>query len=192
MVRTVSADIVAGQIIATVIVIAFVAIFLLREWISQNARPGIFDDADPVPGQDDIPVPVVPAAPLANDAPHPPALRPRDARDPINPAQVQDPPDYLNGRPLGVPNGKNRAEPLHPYRFISDKDKDTQLAETDDAGSHPSLRRRHSWNGLEGTRLDHEQPTYVSPEEFVRREKAAMHARSSGSGALTSFFKRLY
>lgn len=47
IVRAISADIVAGQIIATVIVIAFVAVFLLREWISQNARPGVFDDVDP-------------------------------------------------------------------------------------------------------------------------------------------------
>lgn len=181
VVRTVSADIVAGQIIATVIVIAFVAIFLLREWISQNARPGIFDDADPVPGQDD-PVPAVPPAPPANVVPHPPALRLRDA---INPAPVPLPPDYPNGHPLDVPNGKNRGEPLHAYRFNSDKD--TQLVETDDGENHPNLRRRHSWNGLEGTRLDHGQPTYISPEEFVRREKAAMRARSSGSGTLTSF-----
>ena len=49
VVVSVSADIVSGQIIATVIVVAFVAIFLLREWISQNARPGVFDDADEPP-----------------------------------------------------------------------------------------------------------------------------------------------
>ncbi|KAF9077991.1 hypothetical protein BDP27DRAFT_1310544 [Rhodocollybia butyracea] len=39
-----SADIFTGQIIAALIVITFVAIFLLREWIAQNARPGLFDD----------------------------------------------------------------------------------------------------------------------------------------------------
>ena len=48
-IRTISADIVAGQIIATIIVVAFVAIFLLREWITQNARPGVFDEADAPP-----------------------------------------------------------------------------------------------------------------------------------------------
>ncbi|KAI0358245.1 hypothetical protein OH77DRAFT_1475139 [Trametes cingulata] len=46
VVLQVSSDIVAGQIIASMIVIAFVAIFLLREWITQNARPGIFEDGD--------------------------------------------------------------------------------------------------------------------------------------------------
>lgn len=55
---SVSADIVSGQIIATVIVVAFVAVFLLREWISQNARPGVFDDAEgppPEPQEIDLP-----------------------------------------------------------------------------------------------------------------------------------------
>ncbi|KAK0203078.1 hypothetical protein DFS33DRAFT_1344825 [Desarmillaria ectypa] len=45
-----SADIFTGQIIASMIVVTFVAIFLLREWISQNARPGVFDEEElPVP-----------------------------------------------------------------------------------------------------------------------------------------------
>ncbi|KAG1738893.1 uncharacterized protein EDB91DRAFT_1137224 [Suillus paluster] len=55
-----SADIFAGQIIASLIVLIFVAIFLLREWISQNARPGVFEDEDgglipPAPQPGDIP-----------------------------------------------------------------------------------------------------------------------------------------
>uniref|UniRef100_A0A0W0F5D3 RING-type E3 ubiquitin transferase n=2 Tax=Moniliophthora roreri TaxID=221103 RepID=A0A0W0F5D3_MONRR len=43
-----SSDIFTGQIIASLVVLTFVAIFLLREWIAQNARPGVFDD-DPAP-----------------------------------------------------------------------------------------------------------------------------------------------
>lgn len=55
-----SADIFAGQIIASLIVLIFVAIFLLREWISQNARPGVFEDEDggaipPAPQLGDLP-----------------------------------------------------------------------------------------------------------------------------------------
>ncbi|CAL1715156.1 unnamed protein product [Somion occarium] len=53
-VRSVSADIVTGQIIASVIVLGFVAVFLLREWISQNARPGVFDDAE-LPPEGEVP-----------------------------------------------------------------------------------------------------------------------------------------
>ncbi|KAF8872840.1 hypothetical protein CPB84DRAFT_1818035 [Gymnopilus junonius] len=44
-----SADIFAGQIIASLIVLTFVAIFLLREWISQNARPGVFEEEEAPP-----------------------------------------------------------------------------------------------------------------------------------------------
>jgi hypothetical protein len=47
LLHTVSADIFTGQIIATLIVLVFIAVFLLREWISQNARPGIFEEGDP-------------------------------------------------------------------------------------------------------------------------------------------------
>ena len=47
LIRSVSADIFTGQIIATLIVLVFIAVFLLREWISQNARPGVFEEGDP-------------------------------------------------------------------------------------------------------------------------------------------------
>lgn len=54
-----SADIFTGQIIASLIVLIFVAMFLLREWISQNARPGIFEDED-APLEDRAPEQVIP------------------------------------------------------------------------------------------------------------------------------------
>ncbi|KAJ3718891.1 hypothetical protein C8R42DRAFT_723411 [Lentinula raphanica] len=68
-----SADVFSGQIIAALIVITFVAIFFLREWIAQNARPGQFDDEDenailqvpPVPEPILPPAPVVPRRPAA-------------------------------------------------------------------------------------------------------------------------------
>lgn len=44
--RALSADIFTGQIIASLIVLVFLGIFLLREWIIQNARPGVFQDED--------------------------------------------------------------------------------------------------------------------------------------------------
>ena len=65
-----SADIFMGQIIASLIVLIFVAVFLLREWISQNARPGVFDD-DELPQQQPAPAPVIPVPP--RDPPPPPA-----------------------------------------------------------------------------------------------------------------------
>lgn len=73
--RTLSTDIFTGQIIASLIVLAFLAVFLLREWIQQNARPGVFDDG-PVA---EVPAPVDPQPqaepdheePAANDEPQP-------------------------------------------------------------------------------------------------------------------------
>ncbi|KZS94639.1 hypothetical protein SISNIDRAFT_410077 [Sistotremastrum niveocremeum HHB9708] len=44
--RTMSSDVFTGQIIASVIVLSFLAVFLLREYIAQNARPGVFEDVD--------------------------------------------------------------------------------------------------------------------------------------------------
>ncbi|KLO17994.1 hypothetical protein SCHPADRAFT_925510 [Schizopora paradoxa] len=42
--KALSSDIFTGQIIASLIVFAFLGVFLLREWIIQNARPGVFED----------------------------------------------------------------------------------------------------------------------------------------------------
>ncbi|KIJ65205.1 hypothetical protein HYDPIDRAFT_175219 [Hydnomerulius pinastri MD-312] len=82
--QAMSADIFAGQIIASLIVLIFVAVFLLREWISQNARPGMFEDDDmPVIPQEAPPLdpaPPIPAAPELNGhvAPHPLRVVPQD------------------------------------------------------------------------------------------------------------------
>lgn len=61
--RALSSDIFTGQIIASVIVLAFLGVFLLREWIMQNARPGVFEEDDRV----DPPVANVPAPAPANN-----------------------------------------------------------------------------------------------------------------------------
>ena len=55
--QTLSSDIFAGQIIASLIVLIFVAVFLLREWISQNARPGVFEEDEIAGIPQDPPVP---------------------------------------------------------------------------------------------------------------------------------------
>ncbi|PPQ98309.1 hypothetical protein CVT26_013518, partial [Gymnopilus dilepis] len=56
-------DIFAGQVIASLIVLMFVAIFMLRDWILQNARPGVFEEAPAlVPPIAPAPVPATGAA----------------------------------------------------------------------------------------------------------------------------------
>ncbi|KAH7335166.1 hypothetical protein B0J17DRAFT_668903 [Rhizoctonia solani] len=64
------ADIFKGQIITIAVVIVFLTIFLLREWIIQNARPGVFGDdevpeavaavPDPAPAQEPVAEAIVP------------------------------------------------------------------------------------------------------------------------------------
>jgi E3 ubiquitin-protein ligase MARCH6 len=78
--KAVSADIFAGQIIVSLIVLTFVAVFLLREWIVQNARPGVFEDMEmPVVEGDEVPPPVEPVeAPRAADDAE---LAPEDSSD---------------------------------------------------------------------------------------------------------------
>lgn len=98
IVRSISSDIVSGQIIASAIVLAFVAIFLLREWIMQNARPGVFEDPEgplaiPQAAQQ-LPDAVPPLLPVEEQpppipAPAPPATNERvvqetDHRPPID------------------------------------------------------------------------------------------------------------
>ncbi|KAH9479708.1 ERAD-associated E3 ubiquitin-protein ligase doa10 [Psilocybe cubensis] len=76
-----SADIFTGQIIASLIVLIFVAVFLLREWISQNARPGVFEE-------EELPeLPPVPAPPPPQPQPQqqPRLVRHFAPLDPANP-----------------------------------------------------------------------------------------------------------
>ena len=99
-----SADIFTGQMIASLIVLTFIAVFLLREWISQNARPGVFEDEEALP--DEPPViepqnpPPVPEAPVQQDQvaaqPQPPTpiLVPLpqhqlDVTQPVNAPQIE-------------------------------------------------------------------------------------------------------
>ncbi|KAI0682125.1 hypothetical protein C8T65DRAFT_625163 [Cerioporus squamosus] len=84
--KAISSDIFSGQIIASLIVLTFVAIFLLREWISQNARPGIFDEGDAAvdaavpealplaPGDQPMPAPEPEALPPPPLPPTPPPI----------------------------------------------------------------------------------------------------------------------
>ena len=164
-VRTISADIVAGQIIATIIVVAFVAIFLLREWITQNARPGVFDEADAPPAG---------AIPVVAE----PVVLPVPAQIPVPPPPVPNLPRRLPRRELApppeipvVPADAMRDAFPNPNerRFIkkrawpsadsdSDDDENVNLQEgkgkrpsasprsTSDVGTSTGVQRRHSWN----------------------------------------------
>lgn len=100
-----SADIFTGQIIASLIVLTFVAVFLLREWIAQNARPGVFEEEEILPPADPPPVQLQEPQPEPqpqvvheDDFPEPDVQRQADAMQAGNPIQRQnvDPEVALN------------------------------------------------------------------------------------------------
>lgn len=68
-----SDSIMAGQLIAVVIVVAFVSLFFLREWIVANVDPGVFEDAAPAAqaaaDQDNQDDQAAPVAPVQEDGP---------------------------------------------------------------------------------------------------------------------------
>ncbi|KAJ7623737.1 hypothetical protein FB45DRAFT_1089571, partial [Roridomyces roridus] len=108
-----SSDIFTGQIIASLVVLTFVAVFLLREWISQNARPGVFEDEDldPMPAQLP-PVPLPPPPPQQLLEPPPVVVHPNpNVNDRIALAQRQrDAMRALDAMRAGAP------EPTRPIR----------------------------------------------------------------------------
>lgn len=121
-----SADIFAGQIIASLIVLTFVAIFLLREWISQNARPGVFEDEDFPQDERDMPPPLEPVAPLparaVGRAPGP-AFRPPQPQPPAQPPMVAMPEPYIppvdnNAPPVIPPLANRRPSDRHGSRRL--------------------------------------------------------------------------
>ncbi|KAF9460561.1 hypothetical protein BDZ94DRAFT_1197761 [Collybia nuda] len=134
-----SADIFMGQIIASLIVLTFVAVFLLREWISQNARPGVFEDEEILPDeQPAAQAPVLPEAPLPQVQPaegefvdqglaqrQMDALRAIDAlraRDGVNGHIVGDERHHHGRSPLERPRkkGKDRQRVTDPNPFESE------------------------------------------------------------------------
>ncbi|KAJ6616969.1 hypothetical protein B0H10DRAFT_1346361 [Mycena sp. CBHHK59/15] len=161
-----SSDIFTGQIIASLVVLTFVAVFLLREWISQNARPGVFEDEEPDHAQ------VAPPPPLL-EPPRalPPAPRPnRDANDRIALAQRQM--DAVRAMDAMRAFDAEGRRPNRKRRLSSLKGKEREGDEEDGTGSTSRLtgsgsRRRVRKDDNEN-KLDH-----VEHRAFNRRLCAA-------------------
>ncbi|KAG5654209.1 hypothetical protein H0H81_006242 [Sphagnurus paluster] len=127
-----SADIFTGQIIASLIVLTFVAVFLLREWISQNARPGVFEDEEVLADDPPVRVEFPPPARQEGREVNPldealarrqiEAMRALDAlraRDGVNGHLVGD--QRLHGRsPLDLPRKKGKGKQGRKDRIDSD------------------------------------------------------------------------
>ncbi|KIJ55634.1 hypothetical protein M422DRAFT_199944 [Sphaerobolus stellatus SS14] len=135
-IRSLPADIFTGQIIASLIVLAFLAVFLLREWIQQNARPGVFDDG--VPQENDAARLRIPAqAPpfqVADPIPAPPV---------VHHEEDLDAPDRLNE----ADSSNDEASPGYVPRPLPDVPTDVDTGgqssvSSSDTESPRKLRRR--------------------------------------------------
>lgn len=82
--RALSSDIFTGQLIATMIILIFLGVFLLREWIMQNARPDVFEDDFAEEGPVEMPVIAEAAAPLQAEAAEEEHIAPVQPDEPAN------------------------------------------------------------------------------------------------------------
>lgn len=148
-----SADIFTGQIIASLIVLTFVAVFLLREWIAQNARPGVFEEEEVLPPPD--PAPVQPPEPQpqpqrramdADNFPEPDVLvqRQADAMQAVNAIQRRnvDPDVALN------PDRWFQDDEEDPRRNIK-KQKARKVDDNDGDGWRADQRRKLHGNHVQ-------------------------------------------
>lgn len=161
VIRAVSSDIVSGQIIASLIVLAFVAIFLLREWISQNARPGIFEEEEMPPVEQDQAPPEVPPPLVIAELP---ALH--DRAEPRLPLPF----DRENIRAQNV-------VPWHPREHVDNRIADQTIKEspnkrvrrTDDSKSSRERMRVRKDKGKRTTRLRRERSESDLPARQCHR-----------------------
>jgi E3 ubiquitin-protein ligase MARCH6 len=146
-----SSDIFTGQIIAALIVLTFVAVFLLREWISQNARPGVFEDEEVLeererplvqPDQQPLPAPAAPALPPRMPLVDHLAEAERDFVRPLDHATLGNHP--VGDRQVDLRGQHHNSSQHEPpvVRRVKDKTADTTNAPEPDLRVSSSSRRR--------------------------------------------------
>ena len=160
-----SADIFTGQMIASLIVLTFVAVFLLREWISQNARPGVFEEeAFPdEPAAIEPNPPPVPQAPVQQDQvaaqpqPQPPILAPLPQQQQLDINQPVNLPQNQQAVPIDINRDHLPTPPIPSTQHRSRKKKSrARDSDTDDA--------RYS------SQLDSEDDASPRQRELIKRK----------------------
>ncbi|TFK17884.1 hypothetical protein FA15DRAFT_675738 [Coprinopsis marcescibilis] len=186
----VSADIFTGQIIAALIVLTFVAIFLLREWISQNARPGLFEE-DEIPVDEAVNAPPPMPDPLPPRIPHQEiegfpeadlAERQQHAIRVMDEFRLQDAPSSQATTPVSVTNSSHSGNDRDEGRNVRRRSglfpsvEENQFAERMfrpeqkrrlKIARHLAAKRRIAANKQEATRRDTStrQDTLAIPQE---------------------------
>lgn len=169
-----SSDIFTGQIIASLVVLTFVAVFLLREWISQNARPGVFEDDD----DDPIAAPLLPQQQVI-EPPPPPVVHPNpNVNDRIALAQRQI--DAVRAMDAMRPLGADETRPTRKRR-LSSKGKER---EADDESAVASGSR------VSAGSLSRRRVRKDDPELPNRHDNRALRLRRHHPPRLSGDFQR--
>ncbi|KAH9849834.1 hypothetical protein C2E23DRAFT_837455 [Lenzites betulinus] len=134
----VSSDIVAGQIIASMIVVVFVAVFLLREWITQNARPGIFEEGD-APVDPEVLPPIADVVPPEVHVQNPPV--------PVRPPVIEDGIRHRGAGGRARYDGVHREDIGHRARTKKARTRGDTAAHSDTAEAGPSRRAQTRSSG---------------------------------------------
>jgi E3 ubiquitin-protein ligase MARCH6 len=168
-----SADIFTGQIIASLIVLTFVAVFLLREWISQNARPGVFEDEDVFP--EEVQQQAVPHAPRPvqqrqvqlNPLDETLAQRQIEALRAIDTLRARE---GINGHMVGDDRRHHGRSPIQRARRKAKTKEASEDPLNSFEGMHVRSRRRlHSTGSSEETEEQEEEEKCSEQERMKRR-----------------------
>ncbi|EIN10123.1 hypothetical protein PUNSTDRAFT_35157, partial [Punctularia strigosozonata HHB-11173 SS5] len=190
----ISADIFAGQIIASLIVLTSVSVFLLREWIVQNARPGVFEELDvPLVEEDEAvaavnepaeaPAPVdVDANPPEGDssesegeshiAPHASEFRIDPSGDEVTPesnAGTSDPPLHLASGHYhsGEPSLEDRRRVMRKAAVRRRRMENGESSDSSSSDSPPPSRPRPKFHTRYGRRSSSEPRTIGSSPSYL-------------------------
>ena len=165
-----SADIFTGQMIASLIVLTFVAVFLLREWISQNARPGVFEEEDVLPDEppalEPVNPPPVPPAPIqqhqeaTQPQPQPPILAPSPQHQ-LDITQPVSAPQNQQAGPIDIYPDRRFTPENSPTQHRSQKKKSRARHSDTDDDRHSSHRPRM---------LDSEDDASPQQRELIKRK----------------------
>ncbi len=183
---------------------AFVAIFLLREWITQNARPGVFDEAEAPPegAVQVIPEPVIPIAPAVAPVPALPPPPPAPAPAPAPVGRIWERP----ARPILPAPPRDAIRDIEAKRHLreraavrwalADPGSDDEPAEGPEAkgkdrqlndgfafdGPSTGVKRRHSWNdGYEWTPTPSRSPSFSSATKRPKRDESMPESEESSA-----------
>jgi E3 ubiquitin-protein ligase MARCH6 len=170
-------------------VLTFVAVFLLREWISQNARPGVFEDEDVFPEEaqpqaaPQVPRPAQQRQAQANPMDEALARRQIEALRAIDALRARE---GINGHIVGDERHHHGRSPIErARRKAKTKDEDEDSLNLFDGKCAHSRRRLHPNGSGEENEEEYSELERMKRRSFSRRVYAARLLGARRRAALT-------